>query len=494
MKSRWGYESTLVSKGSLLIALLSLATAACKNQQPVPHLPNSVSQGVSFLGTASSFAVLGGQSVTNTGATLVSGDLGVSPGTSVTGFPPGTVVGGTIHVADAVALQAQADNAAAYTTFAGEACNTDLTGQDLGGLTLTPGVYCFSSSAQLTGTLTLDAQGDANALFVFQIGSTLTTASNSSVLVINGASSCNVFWQVGSSATIGTTTTFVGNILALTSISLNTGASVDGRALAHNGSVTMDTNTITAGTCGETTSGSSGSVGTTGTSGSSGTSATSATTSGTTASTGTTATAGNSSGTTSGSTTAGSTSGNTTGSSATTGSTGTTSGCQGTICGCGCVDLNTDDQNCGACGNACATGETCSEGVCTSPCRGDTLLCGGRCVDVLTDSNDCGECGNVCASNEACSGGYCGNCPGTMCGAWCVDLGTDRNDCGSCGHACAANETCSDSACAPCAGSVCGNDCVDLNSDDMNCGACGHICGITEACVDGACNNQCPAP
>jgi hypothetical protein len=121
-----------------------------------------------------------------------------------------------------------------------------MTGLDLGGKTLIAGVYCFSSSAQLTGTLTLDAQGNANAVFIFKIGSTLTTASGSSVLLINGGTLCNVFWQVGSSATLGTTTSFAGNILALTSITLTTGATVTGRALARNGAVTLDTNTVTA--------------------------------------------------------------------------------------------------------------------------------------------------------------------------------------------------------------------------------------------------------
>ena len=200
--------------------------------------------------TAASFAVLGGSTVTNTGATTVNGDLGVSPGSAVTGFPPGTVTGGTIHAADAVAAQAQSDVTTAYNSLAGQACTADLTGQDLGGKTLTPGVYCFSSSAQLTGALTLDAQGNAGAVFVFKIGSTLTTASGSSVLMINGGSPCNVFWQVGSSATLGTTTSFLGNILALTSITLNTGASVSGRALARNGAVTMDTNTVSQAACG----------------------------------------------------------------------------------------------------------------------------------------------------------------------------------------------------------------------------------------------------
>jgi len=202
-----------------------------------------------LLATAETFAVLGGQSVTNTGPSVISGDLGVSPGTAVTGFPPGSVSNGTIHVADAVAAQAESDLTTAYNTIAGKAPTQDLTGQDLGGKTLTAGVYHFSSSAQLTGTLTLDAQGNPNAEFDFQIGSTLTTASNAKVVVINGGDPCNVFWQVGSSATLGTTTTFVGHILALTSISLNTGASVEGSALARNGSVTLDTNNVSNADC-----------------------------------------------------------------------------------------------------------------------------------------------------------------------------------------------------------------------------------------------------
>jgi type VI secretion system secreted protein VgrG len=205
------------------------------------------------LGTAGSFAVLGGQTVTNTGPSVIDGDLGVSPGTAVTGFPPGTV-NGTISAGDAVAAQAQADALAAYNNLAGQPCDVDLTGQDLGGLTLTSGVYCFDTSAQLTGTLTLDAQGDPNAVFIFQIGSTLTTASGSSVAVINGGSPCNVFFQVGSSATLGTETAFSGNILALTSITLNTGADItSGRALALNGSTTLDSNNVSVVPCGQPT-------------------------------------------------------------------------------------------------------------------------------------------------------------------------------------------------------------------------------------------------
>ena len=201
------------------------------------------------LGSAASFAVLGGQTVTNTGPTTIFGDLGVSPGSAITGFPPGSLTAGATHAADAVALQAQSDVTIAYDDLAGQACTGDITGQDLGGKTLTEGVYCSTSSSQLTGTLTLDAQGNADAVFIFKMVSTLTTASSSSVSVINGGTACNVFWQVGSSATLGTTTQFAGNILALTSIALQNGASVSGRALARNGEVTMDTNNVTIQGC-----------------------------------------------------------------------------------------------------------------------------------------------------------------------------------------------------------------------------------------------------
>lgn len=201
-----------------------------------------------YLGSAQAFGVLAGSTVTNTGFTEVDGSVGVWPGSAVTGFPPGIVTNGSIHFGDAVAQQAQADAATAFSDFAGMALTQDLTGQDLGGLVLTAGVYFFSSSAQLTGRLTLDAQGDPNALFVFQIGSTLTTASASAVNVINGASGCNVYWQVGSSATLGTKTDFVGNILAQASITMTTGASlIEGRAIALSGAVTLDSNIIHAG-------------------------------------------------------------------------------------------------------------------------------------------------------------------------------------------------------------------------------------------------------
>jgi hypothetical protein len=202
------------------------------------------------LGTADSFAVLGGSTVTNTGPTVITGDLGVSPGTSVTGFPPGTV-NGTQHIADAVAGQAQTDLTTAYNTAAAQA-PTGTVSADLGGQTLTPGVYNSATSLGLTGALTLDAQGNANAVFIFQAGSTLTTASASSVNLVNGAQACNVFWQIGSSATLGTASTFRGSILALTSITATTGATVDGRLLARNGATTLDSNTVTRAQCAAT--------------------------------------------------------------------------------------------------------------------------------------------------------------------------------------------------------------------------------------------------
>ena len=205
------------------------------------------------LGTVASFAVLGASAVTNTGSTILTGtaanpgNLGVGPGSSITGFPPGILTGpgATQHINDAIAIQAQVDLATAYNTLAGRPTTINLTGQNLGGLTLIPGVYNFSSAAQLTGALTLNGLGNPHSVFIFNIGSSLTTASASLVALINGAQGGNVFWRVGSSATLGTTTSFAGDILAQASITLNTGARITcGAAWARSGAVTLDTNTI----------------------------------------------------------------------------------------------------------------------------------------------------------------------------------------------------------------------------------------------------------
>lgn len=207
--------------------------AILRAQQPAPP----------SLGAAASFAVLGGSSVTSSGSTIVTGNLGVSPGNTVTGFLPGAVKVGATFRNDSTARQAQRDAAAAYNDLAGKGCGSDLSGQDLGGKTLRSGVYCFSSSAQLTGMLILDAANDPNAVWIFRIGSTLTTTANSSVLMTNGGWGGNVFWQVGSSASLRASTTFVGNLLALTDITLGNGVTVSGRLISR-GVVGLDTNNV----------------------------------------------------------------------------------------------------------------------------------------------------------------------------------------------------------------------------------------------------------
>jgi Ice-binding-like len=192
------------------------------------------------LGTAGNFAVLAGTTVTNTGPTWITGQLGVAPGTAVTGFPPGT--SGVRHKGDSVATTAQTNLTAAYVNAAAQPCpgTHNFTGVNLGGKNLVPGVYCQTTAPSLTGTLTLNGSG----IYIFQIGSTLVTASGARVALIGGAQPCQIFWVVGSSATIATSTTFIGNIMALTSIAMQTGATLNGRALARNGAVTLDTNRI----------------------------------------------------------------------------------------------------------------------------------------------------------------------------------------------------------------------------------------------------------
>jgi hypothetical protein len=214
------------------------------------------------LGTAASFSVLGGSTVTNTGPTTMFGDLGLSPGSSVTGAPH--VLGAT-HVDDAVTVGAKNALTAAYNDAAGRPSNGSA-GTDLAGQVFLPGVRTASSSLLLSsGSVTLDAQGNPNAVFIFQIGSTLITASNTSVQLINGAQACNVFWQVGSSATLGTGTRFVGTIMALATITANTAATIHGRLLASTGAVNLDTNTITTSNCPSSETGSGGGSETTGT-------------------------------------------------------------------------------------------------------------------------------------------------------------------------------------------------------------------------------------
>jgi hypothetical protein len=212
----------------------------------------SAAQAQVDLGTASPFVVLGGATVTNTGPSVLNGDLGVSPGTSLVGFGFPAVVNGATHANDAVAAQAQLDLTTAYDVAAGHPVPpaNDLTGTDLGNRTLTAGAYRYTSDAQLTGPLTLDAEGDPDALFVFEIATALTTAPGSSVALVNGASPCNVYWQVGTSATLDTATAFQGNLMALASISLNDGASVIGRLLARNGEVTLINNVLDGSLCG----------------------------------------------------------------------------------------------------------------------------------------------------------------------------------------------------------------------------------------------------
>jgi hypothetical protein len=221
-----------------IIAIVSWAAlSACLNAQ------------ITLGPTVGTFGVLAGSTVTSTGATAVTGNLGVSPGTAITGIAgiapggPGSV-SGTIHSADAVAGQAQNELTAAYNAVAGAASTATKNG-DLGGQTLFAGVYTASSSLGITGTVTLDAQNNSNAQFIFQIGTALTANSGSVVNLINGALPANVFWLVGSSATVGTGASFSGNILAFSSITLDTNASFQGRALARNGAVTLDGNVLT---------------------------------------------------------------------------------------------------------------------------------------------------------------------------------------------------------------------------------------------------------
>jgi hypothetical protein len=213
------------------------------------------------LGSDASFSVLAGSTVTNTGPTTMFGDLGLDPGSAVTGAPHTL---GAMHIDDGVAIQAKTDLVTGYNDAAGRP-STQLSSADLSGQSFTPGVYNASSSLLFSaGTVTLNAQGDPNAVFIFKVGSSLTTSSATTVLLTNGAQPCNVYWQIGASATLGTNSRFIGTVMALTTITAQTGMTMDGRLLARNGAVNLDTNTITTSACSTTTSGTGGTGGTTG--------------------------------------------------------------------------------------------------------------------------------------------------------------------------------------------------------------------------------------
>jgi hypothetical protein len=221
------------------VALAALAALACAASPAGAAAPVG-------LGGAGGFAVLAGTTVTSAGVSTLTGDLGVSPGTAITGFGPGTV-SAAIHAGDDVAAQAHADLATAYGDAVARAPATPAGVLD--GLTLDPGVYASGAALALAGTLTLDAGGDPSAVFVLQAGSTLTTTANSQVVLAGGAQACNVFWQVGSSATLGATSDLKGSILAATSISMGDGVSIEGRALARDGAVTMTNDTVSVPAC-----------------------------------------------------------------------------------------------------------------------------------------------------------------------------------------------------------------------------------------------------
>jgi cell division septation protein DedD len=234
---RWRRNATM-GLGLLVVASLMALTLARASGAAATAVP---------LGTAGSFAVLAGAGITNTGPTTVNGDVGTFPTTTITGAGSMTI-NGTNHAGDGVTQQAQTDLVTAYNNAAAQGPTNPIVA-DLGGQSLSPGVYNSASSIGLTGALTLNGGGDPNAVFVFQAGSALTTASASSVVLTNGAQACNVFWQIGSSATLGTGSTFRGTVIALQSITVTTGVTVDGRVLARNGAVTLDTDTISRSSC-----------------------------------------------------------------------------------------------------------------------------------------------------------------------------------------------------------------------------------------------------
>jgi hypothetical protein len=239
------------------LAIVSVVLiGACKKDKDEPTPTNSGSNPIVIplqttiqptiaLAGASTYAILAGSAISNTGPTIITGDMGLSPGTSIGGFPPG-ILNGTEHINDASVNQAKFDLTAAYNDAAGRVCTEIVTlSGNIGGLTLTPGLYKSTSSLAISsGDLTMDAKGNANAVFIIQIASTLTTTPGRKIILSGGALASNIFWQVGTSATFGTTSVFKGNVLAMQSITFNTGATLDGKALTRNSAIVMDANTI----------------------------------------------------------------------------------------------------------------------------------------------------------------------------------------------------------------------------------------------------------
>jgi hypothetical protein len=235
-----------------VVALVSVALfAACSSTDPDPVanpivIPiQTTGQATVSLEGSSGLAVLAGTAITSTGATNITGNIGLSPGSSIGGFPPGILTGDQ-HINDGISNQAKLDLTAAYNDAAGRTATDIVTlSGNIGGLTLTPGLYKSTSSLAISsGDLTFDAKGDATAVFIIQIASTLTTTSGRKVILSGGALASNIFWQVGTSATFGTTSVFKGTVMAMQSITFNTGATLDGRALARTGAVTMAGNVI----------------------------------------------------------------------------------------------------------------------------------------------------------------------------------------------------------------------------------------------------------
>ncbi|MEX2485224.1 MAG: ice-binding family protein [Brumimicrobium sp.] len=233
-----------VTKLLTILAIISLAmTTACKKDNKIQK--QKVKMERVDEGDASNFAILSGSAITNTGETNIKGDIGLSPGSAIDGFPPGEI-DGTLRINDPISTQAKLDLTKAYNDAAGRTSKDmiSLSG-NIGGLTLTPGLYKSTSSLEISsGDVTFDAKGDENAVFIIQIASSLTTTSGRQVILSGGAQAGNIFWQVSSSASFGTTTVFKGVVMALESITFDTGASLEGKALARNGAVTLDANTI----------------------------------------------------------------------------------------------------------------------------------------------------------------------------------------------------------------------------------------------------------